>query len=207
MSPRAVLGMAGLLAPCGIALGFVVSPSVGVSLAAYLAASLVYSLVLKRYLLLDVVVLALLYGMRIVAGGFAASIVLSHWLVAFATFVFLALATTKRLQGCAQVGEPICAGRAWRPEDRPVAVALAAACSVAAVVVFALYVQTPAVSARYAHPVVLSTIGLLALYWLGRMVLLANRGALHSDPVAFVLRDRCTWLVAAVAGAAFAVAL
>ena len=85
--------------------------------------------------------------------------------------------------------------------------ALGAAASFAAVLVLTLYVSSPAVSERYARPDFLWLVGLLLLYWLGRAMLLANRGAIGDDPLVFALRDRTSWLVGGGMLALFAAAL
>jgi UbiA prenyltransferase family len=61
-------------------------------LIAYLILSFLYSLLLKRLLVINVLTLALLYTLRLVAGGAATGIVLSPWLLSFAFFLFLSLA-------------------------------------------------------------------------------------------------------------------
>jgi 4-hydroxybenzoate polyprenyltransferase len=62
----------------------------------YLALTLAYSLYLKRLLLLDVLLLAGLYTLRLLAGGAAVGIALTPWLLAFSLFFFLGLAFAKR---------------------------------------------------------------------------------------------------------------
>ena len=62
----------------------------------YYAATLAYSLYLKRMLAIDICTLAGLYALRIIAGGSATGIELSIWLVAFSIFFFLSLAAVKR---------------------------------------------------------------------------------------------------------------
>ena len=118
--------------------------------------TLAYSLRLKRMVLVDIVVLTLLYGIRILAGAIPLSITPSPWLFAFAMFIFLALAIVKRqqeLKGVLDSGRSEAGGRAYRVEDLPVmAGPLGAASSFAAVVVLALYVQSPEVNARYGRP-------------------------------------------------------
>jgi hypothetical protein len=37
------------------------------------------------------------------------------------------------------------------------------------------------------------------IYWIGRVSLIANRGDLDDDPVAFALKDRATWVAGIVA--------
>ena len=63
---------------------------------AYAALSLTYSLWLKRQPLVDVFTLAALYTIRLIGGGEATGHVLSLWLLAFASFLFLSLALIKR---------------------------------------------------------------------------------------------------------------
>ena len=50
----------------------------------------------------------------------------------------------------------------------------------------------------YASPVVLWPVVLLALYWVLRIGLLAVRGEIDSDPVAFALKDRVTYIIGAL---------
>ena len=54
---------------------------------------------------------------------------------------------------------------------------------------------------------IVKLICLLLLYWLGRMTLLANRGAVDGDPVVFAMTDSTSWLTGIGMLAAFAVAL
>jgi len=65
--------------------------------AAYLALSAAYSLVLKRLVVLDVMVLAALYTVRVVAGAAAVDVPLSRWFLAFSVFLFASLALLKRV--------------------------------------------------------------------------------------------------------------
>jgi hypothetical protein len=68
----------------------------------YVVLTLSYSLWIKRKLLVDVLALALLYTIRILAGGAAIKVAVSEWLLMFSLFLFLSLAFLKRaieLQG------------------------------------------------------------------------------------------------------------
>ena len=57
------------------------------------------------------------------------------------------------------------------------------------------------------RPGFLWTICPLLLYWLGRMTLLANRGAVADDPVVFAARDRVSWLTGLCVLTVFAAAV
>lgn len=63
--------------------------------AIYFFGSLGYSLLLKRVLIVDVLTLAGLYTLRILAGGVATSISISTWLLGFSMFLCLSLAFAK----------------------------------------------------------------------------------------------------------------
>ena len=203
-------GLAAALAASGLAAAFWLSVPAGRWVLLYLAVTVVYSLALKRKLFADVIALAVLFTLRVLAGGAAAAVPLSPWFLAFSVFVFLALAVAKRqseLQALRAADLSAAGGRAYRAEDLAVLAALGAASSFAAVVVLTLYVSSPAVSERYAQPDFLWLVCLLLLYWLGRTMLLANRGDVGDDPVVFALRDRTSWLVGGGMLTLFAAAL
>ncbi|MGK5088306.1 hypothetical protein WDW86_12170 [Bdellovibrionota bacterium FG-2] len=61
----------------------------------YFGLNLLYSLWLKRAVLIDVVILAALYTLRILAGGFATHTPVSQWLLSFSVFFFFGLAIVK----------------------------------------------------------------------------------------------------------------
>ncbi|MCY4058226.1 MAG: hypothetical protein OXG44_09510, partial [Gammaproteobacteria bacterium] len=84
---------------------------------------------------------------------------------------------------------------------------LGAASTIGGVIVLALYVQSPEVAMRYDRPELLWLVCPVLLYWLGRLLLLANRGAVDDDPVMFAVRDRTSWLAGLLAVAIVAVAI
>ncbi len=86
----------------------------------YLGLNLAYSLSLKAVPILDVLILAGLYTLRIIAGSVATDAWMSTWLLAFSMFLFLSLALVKRyaeLHGHARRGR--CARQGpWLPARR-----------------------------------------------------------------------------------------
>ncbi|HEV3468137.1 MAG TPA: UbiA family prenyltransferase, partial [Pyrinomonadaceae bacterium] len=68
----------------------------GLMLALYLALTVAYTALLKRLAVVDVLVLAGLYTLRVLAGGYAGGVEVSPWLLAFSMFFFLSLAFVKR---------------------------------------------------------------------------------------------------------------
>ncbi len=159
----------------------------------YVIATLAYSLVLKRRVLIDVIVLGLLYTTRVLGGVAAAAAGVSPWLLMFSLFLFSSLAVVKRCSELVMVrdrGRSDAAGRGYRIEDLAILVPLAAATGIAAVLVVGLYITSPEVQRLYRHPEWLAMLCPILMYWVSRVVLLANRGLLHDDPVVFALTDR-----------------
>ena len=181
-----------------LAIGFFLPKEFVLVLAGYFLLSCVYSLGLKRRMLVDVVVLACLYGSRVVAGSAATGVVLSPWLVAFAMFLFFSLALVKR---CAELadhldkgkGDPM--GRGYRLDDLPVLRSMATASGYVSVLVLALYINGDAVSALYRHPDRLWLNCVLLLFWISRVIMITHRGAMHDDPLVFAATDRLSQLV------------
>ena len=187
-APVAIL----VLLLAAIAIAASVSLTFAGVLLAYVALSTAYSLYLKRKLLLDVITLALLYSSRVFAGAAAIGVAVSEWLMMFCLFVFSALALIKRYVELAEridsdLGE--LEKRNYRKADLPIVGALAAANAMCAVLVFALYLFSPAVADNYARPHVLWLSCPLLMYLLARMLIKAHRREMHDDPVIFVLRD------------------
>ena len=180
-------------------------------LAGYVVLATAYSTHLKRRLLVDVLALAALYTLRLLAGGAAAHVEVSKWLLAFSMFLFLSLAFAKRyaeLRDAAGRGVSQPAGRNYSVEDLPVVVSLGTGSGLVSVLVLALYVSsenTPGVKVTFAHPDLLWLLCPLLLYWVSRLWFFATRGKLHHDPVVFAATDAKSWAVA-VAAAALVVA-
>jgi 4-hydroxybenzoate polyprenyltransferase len=84
--------------------------------------------------------------------------------------------------------------RDYRKADLDIIAALTAAAGFNAVTVFALYVSSDTVHQLYRHPQALWLVCPILIYWLGRVLLLANRRLMDDDPIVFALRDRNSWL-------------
>ena len=168
------------------------------ALATYFVVTVTYSLVFKRIAIVDVVALASLYTLRVVAGTLALGLALSFWLLAFSMFVFLSLALVKRYAELAAVresNEPV-AGRGYVPSDLPILGALGAASGYLGVLVLALYINSTASAELYGRPESLWLLCPLLLYWISRTWLITHRGDMHDDPILFAVRDRTSHVVA-----------
>ncbi len=175
----------------------------------YLALSLWYSLSLKQLVMVDVILLAGLYSYRIWAGGMVIGVEISPWLFGFSTFFFLNLAFLKRyidLRALPGDGVGRLNGRDYQAEDAEVLRGLGPAAGYMSLVVLAMYVNSDAVRLEYDSPRLLWLVCPALAYWIGRSWLLANRGVVHFDPVAFALRDRASYVVLAAVALVYAAA-
>ncbi|MCL6621467.1 MAG: hypothetical protein K6T55_05135 [Syntrophobacterales bacterium] len=169
-----------------------------------MALNFLYSFYLKRVVLLDVCLLALLYTIRIFAGGEATHIVISYWLLTFSLFFFLSLAFLKRfseLKNISGTNAAMVKGRGYFSHDLEAVVSMGTAAGYLSVLVFALYINSPTVAMFYMRPHLLWLIIPLLLYWISRMWLLAHRGLVAEDPIIFAIKDRVSYVVTILFGA------
>jgi 4-hydroxybenzoate polyprenyltransferase len=174
---------------------FLVAPLFGLVVVGYLVVTSAYSLWIKRVPLIDVIVLAGLYTLRIIAGGAATDTPLSLWLLAFSMFLFASLAFAKRYAEVADVlsrGERNVGGRGYRAGDQNVLMALGTAAGIASVVTLALFVNNPTEPELYRTPELLWGVCPVLLFWVAHIWLAAQRGALTDDPIVFAFGDRAS---------------
>jgi len=200
--PFGLASMAVLLVTSAAAASFL-PPLFSVVLGGYLVATTAYSLSVKRMLLLDVLMLAGLYTMRLLGGATATGTDVSFWLLAFSTFFFLSLALVKRfveLRSTTLVPGERIAGRGYRAEDQDVVAQAGMASAFSSALVLALYIDSAAIRELYPHPWMVWPLAPIVLYLTMRVWILARRDEMHDDPVVFIMRDWRSQMVI-VAGA------
>lgn len=168
-------------------------PSFAGVLLGYYVLTLAYSLYLKQIVMLDGVVLAALYTLRIIAGAAATAIVPTFWLLAFSMFIFLSLALVKRhaeLLAMQEAGQSTARGRGYQVDDLQLLQTLGGASGYSSVLVLALYINSSTGQALYRHPEAIWLLCPLLLYWISRVWLKTHRGDMHDDPVIFAMQDR-----------------
>lgn len=158
----------------------------------YFITSLSYSLYFKKIALYDVFILALLYSIRVIAGGLVSDISISFWLIAFSTFLFLSLAFVKRYSELMNIKTNTDLkerGREYFVSDLNLLQIMGIVSGFMSVVVFALYIDSPEVIRLYTHPQILWGISLLFLFWISRIWIITNRGEMTDDPILFAVKD------------------
>jgi 4-hydroxybenzoate polyprenyltransferase len=179
-------------------------------LALYVVLTTAYSSYLKRIAVLDVLILAALYALRVLAGVAATQVRFSAWLLAFCMFLFLSLAFLKRyaeLNGLEAGDTELVRRRGYLRRDREWLGAMGGASGYLSVLVLALYINSDQVVVLYQRPILLWLVCPLLLFYTGRMWLLAYRGEIDEDPIVATVRDPASYLVGALVGVVLLAAL
>ena len=185
------------LSPLLLLTAFFIALTVGLEftlvLACYYLLTLLYNFGLKSLVIVDVLVLAALYTLRIIAGAAAIHVLPTFWLLAFSMFLFMSLAIVKRvteLDNLRALSRDQAAGRGYVAADLGVLSMLGITSGFISVLVFALYINAEDTRVLYGTPEILWFICPLLLYLVSRIWLLAHRGQLHEDPLVFAATDR-----------------
>jgi 4-hydroxybenzoate polyprenyltransferase len=201
LSARGGLSVSFGLLAVAVGLALLVGYPFALVLAGYYGLTWAYSLRLKRAAIVDVMTLAGLYTLRIIAGAAATATPLSFWLLAFSIFIFLSLGIVKRYTEILEMSERgQITGRGYSAKDLPLLLNLGVSAGYCTVIVVALYINSRDSTLLYHHSKPLWLICPLLLYWLSRVWLLTTRGEMHDDPVVFALRDRISLYVLGLLG-------
>lgn len=187
-----------LLVIGGLGLAKIVGIEFLVCLLVYLALTTAYTFGLKQLVLLDCIILAGLYTLRIIAGGIAVNLPSSFWLLAFSVFIFLSLAYVKRyaeLDMQKRRGASDLSGRGYRVEDMPLVETLGVTSGFIAALVLALYLNSETIIALYHAPQIIWFAVPILLLWISYLWLKTHRGDMHDDPIIFAIEDRASLLI------------
>ena len=171
-------------------------------LLAYIVLTTLYSFYLKSIAIVDIVLLASLYTVRVLAGGAAVAVPVSEWLLGFSMFIFLSLACVKRyaeLLTLTKSNREVIHGRGYRRGDEQVIGWLGTSSGYLSVLVLALYINSEQVVALYGHSEYLWFVCPVVLFWISRIWLLVHREELHEDPIVFALRDSVSYVAGLIA--------
>jgi 4-hydroxybenzoate polyprenyltransferase/phosphoserine phosphatase len=175
----------------------------------YYLLNLAYSFYFKQVVLLDVILLAGLYTMRIMAGSASVVIWPSSWLLAFSTFIFLSLALVKRYAELvimsAATGKVRVRG--YEVIDKELLASMGCGSGYVAVLVLAIYISSGKAEVLYSRHQVIWLLCPLLLYWISYVWLIAHRGVMHDDPLVFTLKDRVSRITILLVGAVLLLAM
>lgn len=187
------LTVAPMLLGISIAIGLTLPPIFLIVLGLYYTITLAYSFRLKRIVILDVIVLATLFTVRMMAGSAATDVWPSSWLLAHSMFLFISLALVKRYAELVTMrleqGQAAKA-RSYVASDSELLASMGAASAFSSVLVLVLYINSESAQLLYGHLTAMWLVCPALLYWLCYIWLTAHRGEMHDDPMIFALKDR-----------------
>ena len=146
---------------------------------------------MKRWPVVDVLVIAGLFTSRMLLGALAVDAPVRPWLFVFSMFLFTGLSMAKRVVEVQRLmSEGKVGGRGYLATDGPIIMAVGVAANVAAILVLVLYlIEEAFTNSFYGQAGMLWFAPMVLTLWLGRVWLLCARGELDDDPVAFAVRD------------------
>jgi len=169
----------------------------------YICLTLAYSFYLKKIMLLDAIILAILYTTRVIAGHVSTNLHFSIWLLAFSFFLFFGLALLKRfceLKNLCLIQKEPENDRGYLLSDLQEINILGVCSCFLSILVFIMYISSKEVIILYNYPQVLWLICPILLFWVNRVWLLANRGLVDEDPIIFALKDKASWFMGGLVG-------
>ena len=182
-----------------LGVGYIIGWQVMGVVALYMLLSLVYSLKLKKMRWVDIAALATLYTLRVVAGGLAAQVGASGWLIGFIFPTFLALGCVKRLTELTlATSSGKVPGRGYTRSDRDDLLNMAGLGVVFSLLVFLIYTFGANAAELYQDIWMLRLAIIPLALWQIRMVLLGWQGKQDYDPIVFAMRDNTGLLIVAV---------
>ncbi len=158
----------------------------------YFVLSLSYSLWLKRLAWIDVAILAIGYCLRTIAGGPAAGVPVTGWLVGTCILLFLSLGLAKRhaeLSNSERDPSESLPGRGYRIADRSRVAIVGRLCGAASFVLLACWAALSETATRAEIPLLLVLVGVIYAIWIHRIWSKASTRQLTEDPVIFAVTD------------------
>lgn len=186
VAPKSALGFSALLCVAALLVAATNRTAVVAVIVIYLVLQLAYSQGLKRIAWLDVVIVASGFGLRIFAGGLAANVALTPWILAMGFLLALMLALGKRHGDLVQVADP--GARAAAGYDVTTIEWALAGLAGAVLVAYVFYAISPEVVARHGHRALAWSTPWVALGVLRYLFLVFKRGA-GGDPSRLAVRD------------------
>ncbi|MBL4767602.1 MAG: UbiA family prenyltransferase [Rhodobacteraceae bacterium] len=182
-----------------LGLGFAAAAGIVTAILAYIALTSFYTLYGKSQAILDVTLLALLYSIRLFAGGLATGHSVSAWLLAFSGFLFFNLAIMKRYAELNATDNSALPGRGYLKLDLVFLLTSGMASGFSACVVLALYVENNLGAGVYENPALLWVLSPLMLIWQLRLWRETIHGRMTDDPIIFAARDKATLVIGVAA--------
>jgi 4-hydroxybenzoate polyprenyltransferase len=163
-----------------------------------------YSFGLKHVIILDVFIIAAGFIIRVIAGGFAINVQISHWLLICTLLLALFLALSKRRHEMILLGEDAVNHRPILKEYSPYLLdQMIAVVTASTVIAYCLYTISEETVSKFGSTALIYTLPFV-LYGIFRYLYLIHQKAQGGTPEALIIKDRpllidvFLWIVSAV---------
>lgn len=181
------------LAPFSLFVASFVNSSFVLILLLYALITVGYSFYLKYLVIIDCIILAALYTIRIAAGALVIDHHLSFWLMSFSALFFFSLSFLKRyseIMNYQDTKEDSINGRGYFRSDSPLILSLGVSSGLGSVIVMMLYLNSPEILELYSSPEFVWCSIPVLLFWISYIWFQTQRGNMNDDPVIFAITDR-----------------
>jgi 4-hydroxybenzoate polyprenyltransferase len=190
LAPGTAVATAAVLIVVGLALGLRLSPRFALAALAYVGLLVAYSAWLKHVVIVDVLVVAMGFVLRAVAGALAIDVAISGWLLICTILLALFLALGKRRHEVLTLGEGAARHRPNLAEYSPGLLdQMIAVVTASTVTAYALYTMSPETVAKF-HTQLLPATLPFVLYGIFRYLYLLYHRRIGGNPSEIVVRDR-----------------
>tara|TARA_B100000427_G_scaffold198739_1_gene165178 strand:- start:4213 stop:5070 length:858 start_codon:yes stop_codon:yes gene_type:complete len=165
-------------------------------LAIYIILNILYSIGMKRIAIVDLLILATFYTIRIITGGSAINIKITFWLMTFSVFWFLSLSIIKKLVDIEQTGN----ASSYDNNSQDFLAQIGISSGFASIIVACLYINNPQVSHLYHTPQLLWVCLIVLLFWFLHIWHSFSLKKINKDPVIFVLKDKTSLIALIILG-------
>jgi len=190
LAPGTAVAAAAVLIVAGLALSVRLSPRFALTALAYVGLLVAYSAWLKHVVIVDVLVVAMGFVLRAVAGALAIGVAISGWLLICTILLALFLALGKRRHEVLTLGEGAARHRPTLAEYSPGLLdQMIAVVTASTVTAYALYTMSPETVAKF-HTQLLPATLPFVLYGIFRYLYLLYHRRIGGNPSEIVVRDR-----------------
>ena len=190
LSPSTAVAAGVILGGAGIAVGFAVNAQFGLIAATYVTALLLYSVVLKHVVIVDVLMIAAGFVLRAIGGAVAVDVPIGHWLLVCTTLLALFLALSKRRHELLLLAEGATDHRRILEEYSPYLLdQMIGVVTSSTLIAYTVYATSPDTAARLGTGKLGLTIPFV-LYGIFRYLYLVHQKRGGGSPAAMLLTDR-----------------
>ena len=196
ISIKSSLYLGGFLFLISISLGIFLNTYFTLMLILYLAFSILYSFLLKKLMIIDLLVISYLFLFRIISGSILIEVSTSIYLLLFSQLFFFSLAGIKRIAEIKVFeDDKKLPGRAYKKINLNMLNLITKISFTLSLITIIFYIASNKASNIYINSNLLYLMCPIISFWFLRMYNLANKNKIHGDPIIFAIKDKISLFI------------